>query len=364
MKDALIAKVAAQCEDLYADASKQLALVSQGKPALMDWTDIFVMKQHAYHGIAEYYQGLVAKSNKEFGEQICRLTKAVELLKQAESKVQITFAEKFKEFLNKAQQELDEVRRDNDFIYHARIPDHKTLPQVSKAALAKPSDLPPRFFNDEVDLFSDLLPFGVHQSVQKLEMTRKTLVDGKLIAVSNSHFKFPIFSKGEINTLRELTQTLNASLASLNLPASIEDLSGKQTEVPKSLKEKSSQIKQKGGIEELDKLLRELPDLLKRNKEILDEIQRSIDAEEESDNGLKAKFGARWTRTASSKLNAGWRSQIAKYKDILNNAIAADDKIKVGFEVFICSNKLTIRFSVKIYCQHWQDSFAFKSKRW
>lgn len=43
----------------------------------------------------------------------------------------------FQEFANKAQRNLNEAKKDNDFIYHERIPDVKALELVGKAQLAK-----------------------------------------------------------------------------------------------------------------------------------------------------------------------------------------------------------------------------------
>lgn len=41
--------------------------------------------------------------------------------------------------LNKAAQDLIEAKKDNDFIYHERIPDVKSLEPVPKAVIAKTS---------------------------------------------------------------------------------------------------------------------------------------------------------------------------------------------------------------------------------
>jgi len=60
-------------------------------------------------------------------------------------------------------------------------------------------------------------------------------------------------------------------LASLNLPAAIEDLSGSGG-VPPSLLEKAATVRQNGGAAGLSRLINELPVLLQRNKEILDEV--------------------------------------------------------------------------------------------
>lgn len=48
----------------------------------------------------------------------------------------------YNEFLNKALQELNEAKKDNDFIYHERIPDVKHLEPIPKVAIAKPTPVP------------------------------------------------------------------------------------------------------------------------------------------------------------------------------------------------------------------------------
>jgi programmed cell death 6-interacting protein len=60
-------------------------------------------------------------------------------------------------------------------------------------------------------------------------------------------------------------------LASVNLPAAIEDSGGRQ--IPPSVIEKSNEIKRQGGINTLDKMVNDLPESLTRNKEILDEVK-------------------------------------------------------------------------------------------
>lgn len=59
-------------------------------------------------------------------------------------------------------------------------------------------------------------------------------------------------------------------LASLNLPAAIEDTSG--TELPQSLLEKANYVREGGGKAILEASMKELPELLQRNQELLDEV--------------------------------------------------------------------------------------------
>lgn len=63
----------------------------------------------------------VCNSQKAVGEEIARLRHAVELFKAAQTRsADSTF---FEDNLGRAQRALDEAVKDNDFIYHERIPD-------------------------------------------------------------------------------------------------------------------------------------------------------------------------------------------------------------------------------------------------
>lgn len=59
-------------------------------------------------------------------------------------------------------------------------------------------------------------------------------------------------------------------LASLNLPAALEDLSGDS--IPQSIAEKARNVVQQGGLQSIEQLIKDLPELLTRNREILDEV--------------------------------------------------------------------------------------------
>ena len=51
----------------------------------------------------------------------------------------------FKQDQDKIQRELESAEKDNNFIYHDKIPDIKALPSLSKAAVAKPLAIPDKW---------------------------------------------------------------------------------------------------------------------------------------------------------------------------------------------------------------------------
>lgn len=66
---------------------------------------------------------------------------------------------------------------------------------------------------------------------------------------------------------------------------------------------------------------------------LLAQISSTIDEEEKTDNELREKYGAKWNRQQSSKLNSGWRAEIAKHRQLLQQAGQTDKGLKERFGV-------------------------------
>ncbi|CAH2040054.1 unnamed protein product, partial [Iphiclides podalirius] len=307
MKESMVAKVCAQCEELYTDALRCMQK-EQLKPLWdRDWIPAVQAKQSAFRGLTQYYQSLVCRANKAVGEEIARLQVATELLKAASGSGGVV-----QEAGAKAARQLAAARRDNDFIYHERIPDAAALEPVPRAPIAKA--LPPqeRWAQPFRDLFGQLVPMAVHQALQSSAARRADLV-----AV-------------EVNKLRDATQLLNSVLASLNLPACLESAGGGA--LPGSIRDKAAAVRAAGGLDALAALMADLPELLQRNKDILDEAERMLREEREADESLRAQFGARWSRSESASLTESFRANAAKYAQIIDNAVRADAIVQQKFQ--------------------------------
>lgn len=310
MKESMVAKVCAQCEELYVDALR--AMLKENPKSLWekDWIPNVQAKQMAFRGLAQYYQSLVCRANKAVGEEIARLQFAVDQLKGAQSRLSPSYLQ---EQASKAARNLQEAMKDNDFIYHERIPDLKQLELISKAAIAKP--LPPqeKWGSGGKDLFAGLVPLAVHHAAAASSARRAELVSA------------------EVAKLRDATQLLNSILASLNLPACIESCD-EEGSLPESIRSKARAVRDAGGLQELQRLMAELPDLLQRNKDILDEAERMLREEAEADAALRQQFGARWTRTPSAALTEAFRANADKYRQIIDNAVRADNIVQQKYQ--------------------------------
>ena len=72
MKDAIIAKLCAQCEDMYAAVMKNIQKESVRNLWESSWAPNIYGKQAIYNGLAQYYQSRVCNAEKSVGEEIAR----------------------------------------------------------------------------------------------------------------------------------------------------------------------------------------------------------------------------------------------------------------------------------------------------
>jgi programmed cell death 6-interacting protein len=73
MKDAITAKLSAQCEEYYSEALKLMQREGVRSMWDRDWLPKITSKQSAYQAIAEYFQSRVCNVKKSVGEEIARL---------------------------------------------------------------------------------------------------------------------------------------------------------------------------------------------------------------------------------------------------------------------------------------------------
>ncbi|XP_053605524.1 apoptosis-linked gene 2-interacting protein X 1 isoform X2 [Plodia interpunctella] len=308
MKDSMVAKVCAQAEELYTEASRAMQRDQVRQLWERSWPPAVGAKQALMRGLAQYYQAQVCRQNKAVGEEIARLQLATEQLRAAAGGG-AGVAGPAADVAPRAARQLASAIKDNDFIYHERVPEPRLLEPVPRAGVARPLEPPPRWGAGK-DLFAALVPAAVHQALQTSAARRSELINA------------------EIGKLRDATALLNSILASLSLPACIEGSAG----LPASIRDKAAAVRAAGGVSELHRLMQELPELLQRNKDMLDEAERQLREEAEADAALREQFGARWSRTASPQLTAAFRANADKYRQIIDNAIRADNIVQQKFQ--------------------------------
>lgn len=308
-KDGTIAKLVKQTSDYYAEAMKAVQVESL-KDLQKAWLPMLAGKQALFHALSEYHRGEHDLSEQKVGDSLARLTKALELIKLADQRGGKEI--NMKKYVNMIQGSYDKAKKDNEFVYHERVPDFKSLPTIEAASLAKVTPVKYPCSEDFRDLFSTLVPITVHNGLQNFKSKRLEMLNL------------------EIGKLRQSTELINTALATWNLPAAIEDVGGKNL-VPPSLIEKSQTIKDKGGISRINSMMSELEPLMQRNTDILNEAKHMLEDEEKSDTELRNSMKEKWTRTPSRQLTEYLHSEVRQYDTIMENAIKANKVIDTKY---------------------------------
>ena len=130
MKDNIVAKLSAHADDLFADVLKNMQKEEVRNLWDKDWLAVVSGKQALYNGIAQYHQSRVCNADKAIGEEISRLQYAMELFTAATSRSGKTNLGGSADWNKRSDRALTEAKKDNDFIYHERIPDKKALQNI------------------------------------------------------------------------------------------------------------------------------------------------------------------------------------------------------------------------------------------
>jgi len=127
----------------------------------------------AFGALAQFYAAEYAKDNQTFGEQISRLKEASKLMDQSISYYSNGFSEE-NVLIKKS---LETAVKDNDFIYHERVADFKSLPPLQKISLAKPSTISGPISARFKDMFESLVPVAVQNALATFETRKNDVVN-------------------------------------------------------------------------------------------------------------------------------------------------------------------------------------------
>ena len=72
MKDAIIAKLCAQCDELFSNVMRSMQKEEVKNLWDSDWLPVVSGKQAIYNGLAQYHQSRVCNEQKSIGEEIAR----------------------------------------------------------------------------------------------------------------------------------------------------------------------------------------------------------------------------------------------------------------------------------------------------
>lgn len=142
---ALIAKLAAECAALYAEAWLKLSTPVLQESIAGEWLAIVDWNRQLFDGVQNFYAASIHAAANEYGPQVSRLTHAVNKCAEAVNlcrKAAPELQAQFKAAHAMARDAHAKAKHDNDMVYFEKVPPLATLPKLQRAAMVKPIKLP------------------------------------------------------------------------------------------------------------------------------------------------------------------------------------------------------------------------------
>ncbi|PKS08960.1 hypothetical protein jhhlp_003573 [Lomentospora prolificans] len=331
-KVGLLAKLSSQAAYLYNEAVE--GAQENVNRAIFEkcWLQVVQVKASLMGSMAQFYQAQADDDANNHGIAVGRLQVAERLAKEANrtantisssvppssnlaSDCGLILAENTKRQHTAIMEKLQELTKDNDFIYHQPVPSEAGLSPVPKLSAAKPIPVTELYAGQEIqritgpDLFSKIVPMNVTESASLYDEEKAKLV------------------RAETERVDLANSEMAASLDYLRLPGALQVLKGglDQDVGPdedfRTWCEDVAAQENPAGI--LDSLQSQKVALYKA----LESCKKELDMEESVCEKMRSKYEAEWTQQPSSALTTTLRGDIRSYREALDEASRTDSQL-------------------------------------
>ncbi|PWN36491.1 BRO1-domain-containing protein, partial [Meira miltonrushii] len=354
----LVTRIASQAATTYtslAEDSKEW--ISKGVFE-RSWGLLVQVKAKHFSSLAQYHRALVDDTAGSHGSCLVRLTLAETLSKEAQ-KLSAQFAASAGSSSSSSSLPSDagssmktivdghlaivsgrkaQAVKDNDLIYHDILPTESTLPTIEPMAVAQPMSIQDIYSSAEVqkvtganatgsaanDLFSSLVPLGVHEAASMYSEEKAKLVrqEGERVSDANAQLEAVLESL-----------TLPKGLKKFK-PDGLQDLLNPGSEVYEWAEEEIQGGGSKGedgvgiGSGAIDGALRKVYGSREQARRDLDEAARMLDEEAAQCEKLRVRHGDRWTQSPSGLEARSIRTDLKNNREALRQATENDQAIE------------------------------------
>eukprot|EP00056_Hartaetosiga_gracilis_P016208 m.4283 g.4283 ORF g.4283 m.4283 type:complete len:832 (+) comp3854_c0_seq1:1357-3852(+) len=307
----LIAKLAKQTAAFYNDSYKNMALAANLDK---QWVKVCQAKGAYYEADAHYRMSFDQGEEGNYGEQIAHLKTALSFLATAakpagSTKFNISRLE------DSVASALRSAEKDNSMIYMQSIPRQDSLAPLAQTATVSAEKPLPDFTQPEYigsDPFSNVVPVSVSQAVTRYKQARAQHISSI------------------VSDLAECTGKSIEKMVALGLPGSLQAAQNPDT-VPQGLLQQGQEIRNSGGASALQETINSLPERSQACRDLVQDIMSSLDKEQREDDELRSKYGAKWDRETSTKLNQQMRNEVQKFASHVERAAEGDHTVEQRF---------------------------------
>jgi len=156
-KESITMKLSQQAGVMYGDTYKLMEVQSVKSMLSKDWLSICEGKHRLFTGLSQWFSSRQCNEEKQIGEEISRLGVAVTNLQKAKSVLPPQHQGDVGNWLQQAETALGLAKKDNDFIYHEKVPPLDSLSPIVGTMVVKLIPLEEsqeRFATGQEDLFA------------------------------------------------------------------------------------------------------------------------------------------------------------------------------------------------------------------
>lgn len=331
-KIGLLAKLSSQAATLYGQALD--GVQENVNKAIFEkvWLLMVQVKFHLMNSLSHYYQAQADDNANSHGMAIARLHLAEGLAREANriannfpssvppssnltADCGVILADITKRHLAAVQKELNQLIKDNDFIYHEPVPAEATVPAVAKLPAAKPIPVSELYAGQEIqritgpDLFAKIVPLAVTESASLYDEEKAKLV------------------RAETERVDTANSEMAASLDYLRLPGALQVLKGGFDQEILPDDEFRTWCVDVADHENPAKIFECLYSQKQSIVAVLDRSSKQLDMEESVCEKMRSKYDSEWTQQPSSRLTTTLRGDIRNYREALEEAARSDGQL-------------------------------------
>ncbi|VDB87112.1 unnamed protein product [Peniophora sp. CBMAI 1063] len=342
----LLQRVASQTASMYTSLTEEVKEF-MGKGIFdRNWVTVIQTKAKYFTSLTHYYRGLTDHTAGKYGDALVRFQLADTNAKEA-NRIASSFGTMFLPQMSpnlppdagqsladllKAHAALmadkrAEAQKDNDLIYNAVLPTPETLPAVEKAAVATPIPIQEVYGAPDVqrvigpDLFSRLIPLGVHESASVYSEEKAKLLRGEIERVE--------IADGET---RSALDALGIRAGLARFRAMVEGSVAGEDELPTDVRRWREDITLIESREPVPALLDRLNKARDSVRGALDGIGRDLEIESRDCEAARVKYDHNFTQAPSAGFTKEIRGDLKTNYDALEAANASDSQVLALWE--------------------------------
>mmetsp|Transcript_48178 Transcript_48178/g.98422 ORF Transcript_48178/g.98422 Transcript_48178/m.98422 type:complete len:505 (+) Transcript_48178:115-1629(+) len=299
MKHSILAKLCGGVAECYANANAPISNPTSDLAKHLknvNWAGLLTIDMLYYKALSHHHHSLgftpEGEVRTQLGKELAHMKKALEQVEHALKMAKQLKSDKAKEIealKTKLQADIKAGTEENNKIYHMEVESHAPDPEAK--IMVKAEALPdPLTAVGGTDRFASLIPDSVRSSAQLYASRRQDNINNL------------------VKDMQASTDEVKGRL--LLVTPQLEAVDSKEPGLPARLRDKIPPIQQKGGLNWLTSSIKVC---LEMKKEIAEQVVRSentLDGEERSDDELRQRFGARWTRNSSRSINGPLRKDL------------------------------------------------------